>query len=579
MNYLNELLLSKLVAYLAHPYVDLPIEINKLKFSSAEETQIFDRSKSNKVLLRYIKYEEYKKFLIKYGIVSELVKRRIMFRTEYNNALSLKQELLEVIEKFNEQSIDTMFIKSLNSLPLDSDNFDIIVKDKDLLASIKLLESLGFVEIPWVREPYKWLFRYVSGGKDYLAIHLHTAVAWEGIKFIDVDHLLKGRRTLKIDGIDVGVPSQEDHLLITLAHAFFENHSFSLNDLLCVVEDLFSKEIDWDYVTNSIIEYCWFNPFYAMLILTNHVYQNLFGTELIPKIVFEKLDVANNRNRNLPEKLINQYNAKPSLPIKLPLISVADQYLRRIVSDNNISSKKKIGTILLITKGFLNRRLPFRQDRPAFIVFFVGQDGTGKTIHARYVWKELKKRKISVKYFWSRGMGLFFGPFLTLFRFMLLNSETRKVNKTQNEAAKILKREPLKTIWSFILLMDHLTKMMKIKLAMEFGNMVVCDRSIFDTFIDVKCDLGKTFSEVFERTVERLVPKPEIIFMMDAETRELAKRRPKMKLSLIEKKRSAYFNYLHTKDGLYVINTSDDLQKNREKILSKTLITLYSYHK
>jgi len=471
-----------------------------------------------------------------------------------------------------------MFIKSLNTLPLDSDNFDILVKEKDLAASIKMLKDAGFVELAWVREPYKWLFRYVREGKDYLAVHLHTAVAWDGIKFVDVGDLWKEHRKLQIDGVTVGMPSPETHLLITFAHAFFENHQFSLNDLIYIVEDIHSKELDWDYVTSWVIKDRWFDSFYGMLLLTDHVYRTLFGDALIPENAFKKLSGASKKNSCLPKKLIKQYDGKLSLPFKVPIITVASHYVQKIVTDPNTPSLNKIGTILSISKDFLKRNMPIRRDRPAFPVCFVGQDGTGKTIHARYIWKELKQRGISVKYVWSRGTGFFLGPLLNFLKFALLNGEMLKEHKNGNRVIEtLLGKEPIKSMWAYALLVDHLAKSMKVKLALAFGNMVICDRYLFDTIVDVKCDLGKNFSGALKRTVERLAPKPEIIFMMDTDPRELVKRRPNMKLDLVESKRSAYFEYLHTKDGLNIIDTCDDLQKNREKILSNTLQTLYRY--
>jgi thymidylate kinase len=573
-------LLTKLVAYLAHPYLDLPHEMTKLQLNREEEHQIFDLSKSNKVLLRTVSYDGCKKFLIKSGIISELVNRSSVFKDSYNYALSLKQELLNVIAKFNERSIDTIFIKSLNTLPLDSDNFDILVKERDLAASIKMLKEAGFVKVAWVREPYKSLFRYVRDGKDYLAVHLHTAVAWEGTKYVDVDNLWKEHRKLEIDGVAVGMPSPETHLLITFAHAFFENHQFSLNDLTYIVEDIYSKELDWDYVTNWTINDCWFDSFYGMLLLTDHVYRALFGDALIPEMAYQKLSGASKRNSRLAKKLIEQYDEKLSLPVKIPIITVASHYVRKIVADPHTPFLKKIGTILSISKDFLKRKMPIRRDRPAFPICFVGQDGTGKTIHARYIEKELKQRDIhGVKYIWSRGTGQFLGPLLNFLRFALRNGEMLKEHTNGSRGIEtLLRKEPLKSIWAYVLLADHLAKSMKVKLALAFGNMVICDRYIFDTFVDVKCDLGKNLSEALKKTVERLAPKPEIIFMMDTEPRELIKRRPKMKQELVERKRSAYLEYLHIKDELCIIDTCDDLQRNGERILTNTLQTLYRYY-
>ena len=86
--------------------------------------------------------------------------------------------------------------------------------------------------------------------------------------------------------------------------------------------------------------------------------------------------------------------------------------------------------------------------------------------------------------------------------------EAKEDNTNGNGDIKILRKEPLKSIWAFVRLVDHLAKSMKVKLALAFGNMVICDRYIFDTFVDAGCNWNKNFSETSKRIVERLVPKP-----------------------------------------------------------------------
>jgi len=395
--------------------------------------------------------------------------------------------------------------------------------------------------------------------------------------------LWKKHQRLEIDGVAVGTPSPENHLLITLAHAFFENHQFSLNDLAYIIEDIYSVELDWDYVTGWIVNNRWFDSFYGMLLLADHVYRALFGDELIQEMTSRKLIGASKSTRTrtrLPEKLIMQFDERPYLPVRIPITTVVSGYVRKIVTDPSIPFLKKIGMIFFISKRFLERRMPIRRNRPAFPVCFVGQDGTGKTIHARYIWKELEKRGISVKYVWSRGTGFARArPMLNLLRSALLNGEMSKDNKNGNRDMRetLLMKEPLKSIWAYILLANHLAQLMRVKLALATGSMVVCDRYIFDTLIDLECDLGKSWEGTLGRTAERLAPKPEVIFMMDTEPRELVKRRPSTKLDLVERKRCAYLNYLRTKDGLSIIDTCDDLQRNREKILLTTLQTFFGY--
>ena len=578
----TKILLNEMAAYFAHPYLDFPPEIvNSMELNKEEEHQIYDFLKSNKVLLRSVLFNGYGNFFVKSNIMSKLITRNDLFRRSYSYALNLKQDLLQVIAKFNENSIDNMFIKSVNGLPLDSDNFDILVREKDLIASIKILQDAGFTQLSRVREPYKWLFRYLKNEKEYLAIHLHVAVGWEGIKFADTADLWKGQRKLQIEGVEVGVPSQENNLLITIAHAFFENHQFSLNDLAYIIEDIHAEDLDWDYMIRCSVEEHWFNSFRGMLQLTDYIYGTLFGARIMLGTVCEKLNNADKKNNNrLPSKLIRQFNEKMSLPVKIPLFDVANHYFRKIAADHRTSRIEKIAQILSLSDNFLKRKFPFRRERAAFPVCFVGQDGTGKTIHAKYLLEELKERGIRVKYVWSRGTGLFLGPLLNLSRFALLNGRHIEEHKREGRTSvTLVEKEPLRSIWTYVLLADHLTKSLKVRLALASGSLVICDRSIFDTFVDVNCDLGKNLSEALKRTVERLAPQPKIVFLMDTEPIELVKRRKSVKLYLAKKKRIAYFEHLETKEGVKIINTCAALQRNREEILSNTLQAFYNFYR
>ena len=572
-------LLTKLVAYLAHPYVDLPHEWSNLQLNDDRVSKMYSLAKSNKVLLRIINSDNSSKFPVKSNIVAKLIKSSNMFKNSYDYAVRLQEEILDIVTEFNEQGIDTIFIKSLNALPLDSDNFDILVKETDLDASFEVLKNGGFEELVFVKEPYKWLFREVKELKTYLAFHLHTAVAWEGIKFVDVNDLLERCRKLEIDGVPVRMPSPKHHLLITTAHAFFENHRFTLNDLTYVIEDIYSSQIDWNYVKSWVVNNGWFDTFNEMLLLADYAYETLFGSTLIPKEAHKRLGDRNDmKNNDFSQTLIRRFNKKRSLPIGIPITTVGIRYVKKIAADPSRTPVEKIETILSLSKSFFGRRFPTRRKHAAFPVCFIGQDGTGKTTHAKFLWKELEKRGISAKYIWSRGTGLFFYPFLKLLRSALTDHETSNGNsKYGNVREALLTKEPLKSLWAYVVLADHLTRTMKVKLALSFGSMVICDRYILDTLVDVKYDLEKNLDCRSEGIVERLAPKPGMIFMMDTKPKELARRRPDMKLDVGERKRLAYLDYSRKRGNFHIINTCDDLQRNREKILRTLLRTFYTY--
>lgn len=576
-------MLTKLISFLAHPYLDLPHKLCNIEFNQPVLSKMFFIMDSNKVLFRVLNFKNSQEFPMKNKILSKVINRSSAFRDYYRYVLNLKQELLDLIAKFSERSIKSVLIKSLTTLPLDSDNVDILLMENDLPASFKVLRDSGFVRQSWYHEPYKWLFGKVNETNDYMEIHLHTAIAWDGIRFVDVKDLWEKYREKEIDGVMVGFPSPEHHLLTTISHAFTENREFRLGDLVHIIQDIQDNNVDWDYVINWTIQDRWFDSFYGLLRLADHMHTVIFGDKLIPEKTYELFAKEGKIDRSdLAKKLVEQFDEKPFLPMKIPTTTVALQTGKKILTAPRISFLKKTKMVSYLFNSFVKRRIPIYKKHPVFLVCFIGQDGTGKTTHAKYVWKELEQidKKTKVKYMWSRGFGYSFQPFLLVIRRLLLGSRSPRMHYGSyvSRRASLLKREPMKSMWAYIMIIDHLLHLARVRLALCLGYIVICDRWINDTLIDVKCDLGKPLDKFLEGKLERLVPKPKMTFIMDTETSELAKRRPEINHNLIEYKRASYLNYSN-RECFKVINTNDDLERNRQMILSTIIKGFFSQFK
>ena len=573
-------MLTELISYLTHPYLDIPQELCNIELNQQELSKIFALLESNKVLLRVLSSRNSKKSL-KRKVLLKFVNSSSAFRESQKYGLNLKGELLDIIKKLNEQSIRNVLIKSLNTLPLDSDNFDILVTEKDLSASFKVLRDSGFVRISWYHEPYKWLFRKVKENKSRIAVHLHTAIAWDGIRFVDVKDLWKNYRKKEIDGVLVSFPSPEHHLLTTIAHAFFENREFRLGDLTYLIQDIQGNDIDWNYILNWVTYDGWLDSFCGLLSLADHIHTVIFKRRLIPEKTYKILAKESKMNKSeLGEKLVDQFDKKPSLPMKISTTTAALKLGKKILKTPRISFLEKAKTASCLLSSIIKRRIPIYRKHPCFLVCFTGQDGTGKTTHAKYVWKELKQisKKIKAKYVWSRGFGYSFQPFLLIVKLLLLGSGSPKINQSGyvRRRKSLLKMEPMRSLWAYIMITDHLLHLARVRLALSLGYIVVCDRWIMDTLIDVKCDLGKPISKFLEARVEDLVPKPEMTFIMDTETSELARRRPELNNNSLEYKRYCYLKQSHRK-GFKVINTNDDIEKNKKIIFSTMVESFFSH--
>jgi len=88
------------------------------------------------------------------------------------------------------------------SIPLDSDNFDLLVRPQDLPRIDEVLRANGYMEVD--REGYKVLYRKLAHGDDHIALHLHTKVAWYGIEFLDSTRIWESYVKKKVDGVIMG---------------------------------------------------------------------------------------------------------------------------------------------------------------------------------------------------------------------------------------------------------------------------------------------------------------------------------------------------------------------------------------
>jgi len=576
--------LTRLIGYLAHPFSDLPHGLSGIKLSEQKLSDIFDIMDSNKVLARVLSFKGSPHFPVKSKYVSRVIEKSRKFRESYECQLCFKRELLNIIERFNEQSIKLAMIKSLDSLPLDSDNIDILLMKKDMPLAFNVLRDAGFVMQRWYREPHKWLFGKVDRTNRYMEIHLHSEIAWDGLKYVDVKSFWEKYREKRINDTVVGFPSPEHHLLTTIAHAFIENRELRLGDLMYLIQDVQANQVDWKYIKRWTIQDRWFDSLYSVLQLADHVNTVIFGSELIPQRECDSFSKkARSRKRRLLDKLIASFDEKPILPIKLPITAVAAQTSKKILSGTEISIIEKAETILHLFKDFAKRRIPICKRHPAFIVCFIGQDGTGKTTHAINAYTELLEidKKTKVEYVWSRGFGYSLQPFLIVIRRLLLGEKPSIAYQGDyvHRKANLLKREPMRSIWSYIMIVDHSIHLIRVRLALSLGYIVICDRWINDTLIDVKCDLGKPIGGLIERILENSVPQPEMMFIMDTKMSKLAERRPETSPDIFRNKREMYLNCYSNKKHFQVINTADDLQENKQKILSAIIKNFYSKFK
>jgi thymidylate kinase len=560
-------------AFLAHPYLDLP-EKNTLQQHEIEK--IYLLLEDNNVLLHVLNYclccNHYS--LEKRKLVWKLIERSKSFAETYEFAVAFKQEVLKIMKTLSNNGVATIFIKSLTEIPLDSSNFDILVKQRNILKAKTILEDLGFIELTRIREyewggpPHKFLFRKLYNG-IVMSIHLHTQVAWVGMKFVNEKKLWNRINNRIIDGVKLEFPSPENHLLTTVAHAFFENKCLKLSDLLCMVEDFqHAFEMDWDYIVDHTVNDGWFEVFYAFLGLTDHVHKSFFGKKLVDENIFKKLARNGQLNKavSIEKQLINLFEKELVLPLKLPNRIIIKAFIKKVFATPNFSFLQKSMKIFSTSWSYVKKR--FKKEIPGFLVCFSGQDGTGKTNHSKLLQKELSHRKIRTDYIWSRGIGYFIEPLLRMARLLILGSKLSKSSEYTSKRNSVLKREPIRTLWTYATLADEILLIFfRVRISLLRGRVVICDRYILDILVDLKCELDKDISGIIQKFIKKLIPAPKIHFILDAKPEELLKRKRDLNLELVKCKRNHYLNQSYRRKLIF-INTGGLLERNRDDILT-----------
>lgn len=580
---------ARLASYLAHPFFDLPDEFYNTNPSDLTENEIYSIYtflRKNRVIFRTMNYfQSMIPLPRKMKLIQEIVQDNDLFAKTRSYTSLLVQRTVEVLDEIAKSGIEMIFIKSFKEIPFDSHNYDILFRKEDIEAVKKILEQLGFKEFKHLNEPFKWFYRRVDPDL-VLSIHLHIGVAWEGVKFVDEHELWLRHRKAKIHNVELGFPSSEHSIIITAAHAFFENRNLKLCDLLNISESLYANNIDWSYLVDWSTRDHWFEPFYIFLQMVNYTYTSLFGVRLIEKEAFEmlmaKTKVAEKKSW---EKIIKQFNKRKTLPVKIPTVLVARSYIYKVLKNPDYSFIERTGKVVSTGWHYSRDRILHKRQLPSFLICFSGQDGTGKTVHAKHLITELEEmihlmndelieKDFRVNYVWSRGIGLTIEPLLRIIRRILLAHKSPEVGEYQYKREKLLTREPIKSLWAYFTLIDEILQLqIKVRVPMMHKQMVISDRYIKDAIIDVECDLNKNISWITKKIITDLVPKPKLIFIADTNADEILKRKKTMKAEVINCKRQKYLKYIKS-ENCSIVNTAENFGENTTHIFQKVLITL-----
>jgi thymidylate kinase len=188
------------------------------------------------------------------------------------------------------------------------------------------------------------------------------------------------------------------------------------------------------------------------------------------------------------------------------------------------------------------------------IVSFSGIDGAGKTtqIHALSSWLRAAGLRVKHLTFWDNVV------VLSRFRESLSHKAFKgdqgigSPDKPLNRRDKNVTSGPVTTMRFFLYFLDALSVGRRVRQARASdADVVIFDRYIYDELANLP--LNRWVTRAFIRFLLRLIPSPDLAFVIDADPAEAFARKPEYPLEFLRSNREAYITMSHLAGSITVI--------------------------
>ena len=205
----------------------------------------------------------------------------------------------------------------------------------------------------------------------------------------------------------------------------------------------------------------------------------------------------------------------------------------------------------------------------SFLICFTGVDGSGKTTHAKLLKKYLEEQGYSCRYVWGASRPFFSYFFFVFTRVLGYWKHTKKNAYTDPlEYAPRLFVTTFGKVWRLFLFIDYQLKaLVKIRLPLLVGKVVICDRYFYDLLMELR--LSNVSSKKFTSLLSKGMPKPLVTFLMDI-PETLGKNRRNFSYEFFSKRNEVFLD-LAKSFNFRVIDSSAALLENQRKIRQETL--------
>ena len=491
----------------------------------------------------------------------------------------IRSEFVLVAEAWAKEGINNLQVKSVPGLnpafPYRSDNLDVLVPLERGPDAADIMLGMGYVELKNVEEPHKILFRKFHLGQEVSAIHMHEWAGW-GTGFLDTDLLWKYMVQSPTDSA-VFHPSSTDGLLITMAHAFYENKTVIMTDVQKVRHCLHQSDLDWDRAIDTADRLGWKDGFGASLQIWSHVEEVLYGHTLVPAEIQAQAKIW--PSRSLQGK-IEGLKRIHSFPFYLPFWLSKRFFYGKMWRDRTIGPRRKFWEALLHTTAGVRRNIGV-DSHAVRLVTVSGLDGAGKTAHVQKLSEAFTGCHIKNEIMWARGGST---PVTDAALRVARGggggdgsgqaNPSEKVDRRRRQLSSNLARQG----WVFIMGFDLLWRYMQhVWWPMRRGRVVICDRYMYDALVEVAAyadDAGLPACTL-ARLLTALMPKPGTRWLLDVSPETAASRSADPEDPAFLAQQRELFKMHGKRWQLSIVDNEDEFAINSDELVRLTLRDYY----
>ena len=438
----------------------------------------------------------------------------------------------EIQAAWDRAGIPALFVKALGplpSLPYTSGNLDILAPQARQDEARKLVRDLGYVELRHIEEPNKFLLRRHRAGQPTFDIHIHGRLEWH-VSFLDEAAVWQhssfppdtGLAPAAARGL-AAVPAREDGVLITLAHAVYENKALKLGELAKVLYAVRIGPLDWDRMIDTARRKGWLPGLWFSLELCARLEGALYGSDILRQACPRAPAAAMTRRQTA--YLDTLVEGAPNLPVRIAFLASKRLFYAKMLADTTRPVTGRGLDIISHTLYGARVRLRLRSQKPMLIALD-GIDGCGKSAHAALLAAALEESAIRHRVVWTRGgSSAALQPLLRLGKQLLGRPQPaaspaspRAHGDLESERAATFRHPLVQGLWPWLIALEAgVSYARRIGWPLLRGEVVIADRYLLSTLMELAArldrpDIGRT---VPGRILKLLAPRPRFSFWFD----------------------------------------------------------------